>query len=171
MVDMKNKGCAWDFLLFVEKVTCEIYTLKTRAIHTGTRYVQDILSTIHCLCCVSGLVWPGLVWSGLRPLSLSLSLSLFCKQVYVVDMKNKGYAWDFLLLMKTVIIFQKRHWREKSFKKRKKKGHFPHIGNEIKICSQNKCHHHLSNVRENSFRMFLINWVISDYQLFVWAVC
>ena len=36
----------------------------------------------------------------------------------------------------------------------KKKGHFAHIGNEIKTCSQNKCHHHLSNVCENSFRMF-----------------
>ena len=57
------------------------------------------------------------------------------------------------------IIFQKRHWREKSFKK----GHFAQIGNEIKICSQNKCHHDLSNVCENSFRMFHSNWVISDY--------
>ena len=53
----------------------------------------------------------------------------------------------------------------------KKKGHFAHIGNEIKICSQNKCHHHLSNVCENSFRMFHSNWVISDYHSFVWAVC
>ena len=42
------------------------------------------------------------------------------------------------------------------------------IGNEIKICSQNKCHHHLSNVCENSFRMFHSNWVISDYHSFVW---
>ena len=50
----------------------------------------------------------------------------------------------------------------------KKKGHFAHIGNEIKICSQNKCHHHLSNVCENSFRMFHSNWVISDYHSFVW---
>ena len=33
------------------------------------------------------------------------------------------------------------------------KSHFAHIGNEIKICSQNKRHHHLSNVCENSFRM------------------
>ena len=33
------------------------------------------------------------------------------------------------------------------------------MGNEIKICSQNKCHHHLSNVCENSFRMFHSNWV------------
>ena len=49
-----------------------------------------------------------------------------------------------------------------------KKGHFAHIGNEIKICSQNKCHHHLSNVCENSFRMFHSNWVISDYHSFVW---
>ena len=32
------------------------------------------------------------------------------------------------------IIFQKRHWREKSFKK----SHFAHIGNEIKICSPKK---------------------------------
>ena len=46
--------------------------------------------------------------------------------------------------------------------------HFAHIGNEIKICSQNKCHHHLSNVCENSFRMFHSNWVISDYHSFVW---
>ena len=45
-----------------------------------------------------------------------------------------------------MIIFQKRHWREKSFPK---KCHFAHIGNEIKICSQNKCHRHLSNVCEN----------------------
>ena len=65
------------------------------------------------------------------------------------------------------IIFQKRHWREKRLKKRKK-GHFAHIGNEIKICSQNKCHHHHSNVCENSFRMFRSNWVISDYHSFVW---
>ena len=50
----------------------------------------------------------------------------------------------------------------------KKKGHFAHIGNEIKICSQNKCHHHLSNVCENSFRMFHSNWVISDHHSFVW---
>ena len=48
------------------------------------------------------------------------------------------------------------------------KGHFAHIGNEIKICSQNKCHHRLSNVCENSFRMFHSNWVISDYHSFVW---
>ena len=53
-------------------------------------------------------------------------------------------------------------------KKASKKGHFAHIGNEIKICSQNKCHHHLSNVCENSFRMFHSNWVISDYHSFVW---
>ena len=39
---------------------------------------------------------------------------------------------------------------------------------KIKICSQNKCHHHLSNVCENSFRMFHSNWVISDYHSFVW---
>ena len=56
-------------------------------------------------------------------------------------------------------------------KKTSKKGHFAHIGNEIKICSQNKCHHHLSNVCENSFRMFHSNWVISDYHSFVRAVC
>ena len=68
-----------------------------------------------------------------------------------------------------IIIFQKRHWCEKSLQK-KKKGHFAHIGNEIKICSQNKCHHHLSNVCENSFRMLHSNWVISDYHSFVWAV-
>ena len=60
---------------------------------------------------------------------------------------------------------KKRHWREKSFQKI---GHFAHAGNEIKICSQNKCHHHLSNVCENSFRMFHSNWVISDYHSFVW---
>ena len=63
------------------------------------------------------------------------------------------------------LIFPKRHWREKSFQR---KGHFAHIGNEIKIFSQNKCHHHLSNVCENSFRMFHSNWVISDYHSFVW---
>ena len=45
-------------------------------------------------------------------------------------------------------------------KKASKKGHFAHISNEIKICSQNKCHHHLSNVCENSFRMFHSSWVI-----------
>ena len=67
------------------------------------------------------------------------------------------------------IIFQKRHWREKSFQK--KRGHFAHIGNEIKICSQNKCHHHLSNVCENSFCMFHSNWLISDYHSLVWAFC
>ena len=67
-----------------------------------------------------------------------------------------------------LIIFQKRHWREKSFQKR---GHFAHIGNEIKICSQNKCHHHLSNVCENSFGVFHSNWVIPDDHSFVWAVC
>ena len=50
----------------------------------------------------------------------------------------------------------------------KKKGRFAHIGKEIKICSQNKCHHHLSNVCENSFCMFHSNWVISDYHSFVW---
>ena len=55
-------------------------------------------------------------------------------------------------------------------KSSKKKGHFAHrsIGNEIKICSQNKCHHHLSKVCENSFRMFHSNWAISDYHSFVW---
>ena len=53
-------------------------------------------------------------------------------------------------------------------KKASKKGHFAHIGNEIKICTQNKCHHHLSNVCENSFRMFHSIWVISDYHSFVW---
>ena len=53
-------------------------------------------------------------------------------------------------------------------KKASKKGHFAHIGNEIKICSQNKCHHHLFNACENSFRMFHSNWVISDYHSFVW---
>ena len=58
--------------------------------------------------------------------------------------------------------------KKASKKKKKKKGHFAHIGNEIKICSQNKCHHHLSNVCENSFRMFHSNWVISDYHSFVW---
>ena len=57
---------------------------------------------------------------------------------------------------------------KKKKKKKKKKGHFAHIGNEIKICSQNKCHHHLSNVCENSFRMFHSNWVNSDYHSFVW---
>ena len=59
---------------------------------------------------------------------------------------------------------------DKSFQK-KKRGHFTHTGNEIKICRQNKCHHHLSNVCENSFRMFHRNWVISDYHSFVSAVC
>ena len=52
-------------------------------------------------------------------------------------------------------------------KKASRKGHFTHTGNEIKICSQNKCHHHLSNVCENSFRMFHSNWVISHYHSFV----
>ena len=53
-------------------------------------------------------------------------------------------------------------------KKKKKRGHFAHIGNEIKICSQNKCHHHLFNVCEHSFGMFHSNWVISDYHSLVW---
>ena len=59
----------------------------------------------------------------------------------------------------------------KKASKKKKKGHFAHIGNEIKICSQNKCHHHLSNVCENSFCMFHSIQVISEYHSFVWAVC
>ena len=50
----------------------------------------------------------------------------------------------------------------------KKKAILLIIGNEIKICSQNKCHHHHSNVCGNSFRMCHSNWVISDYHLFVW---
>ena len=54
---------------------------------------------------------------------------------------------------------------KKSFKK---KDYFAHIGNEIKICSQTKFHHHFSNVCENLFRMFHSNWVISDYHSFVW---
>ena len=54
---------------------------------------------------------------------------------------------------------------KKSFQKESR---FAHVGNEIKICSQNKCHHHLSNVCENSFRMFHSDWVISDYHSFVW---
>ena len=67
----------------------------------------------------------------------------------------------------------KNHWNHiqktpLAWKKLPKNGHFAHIGNEIKICSQNKCCHHLSNVCENSFRMFHSNWVISDYHLFVW---
>ena len=53
-------------------------------------------------------------------------------------------------------------------KKASKKGNFAHIGNEIKICNPNKCHHHLSNVCENSFRMFHSSWVISDNHSFVW---
>ena len=99
------------------------------------------------------------------------------------------------------ILFRKYYHIPKTplaWKKLPKKGHFAHIegsrpkwcissmiysrdtpfwsgtldiGNEIKICSQNKCHHHLSNVCEDSFRMFHSNWVISDYHSFVWAVC
>ena len=75
--------------------------------------------------------------------------------------------------MQYIIQNNKNHWNHilktpLAWKKLPKKGHFAHIGNEIKICSQNKCHHHLSNVCENSFRMFHSNWVISDYHSFVW---
>ena len=79
-------------------------------------------------------------------------------------------------VMQYIIQNNKNHWNHipktplawKSLKKKEKKGHFAHIGNEIKICSQNKCHHHLSKVCENSFHMFHSNWVISDYHSFVW---
>ena len=77
-------------------------------------------------------------------------------------------------VMQYIIQNNKNHWNHipkmpLAWKKlKKKKDHFAHIGNEIKICSQNKCHHHLSNVCENSFRMFHSNWVISDYHSFVW---
>ena len=75
--------------------------------------------------------------------------------------------------MQYIIQNNKNHWNHipktpLAWKKASKKGHFAHIGNEIKICSQNKCHHHLSNVCENSFRMFHSNWVISDRHSFVW---
>ena len=73
------------------------------------------------------------------------------------------------MIMMTMIILLSYSKNAIGVKKAsKKKGHFAHIGNEIKICSQNKCHHHLSNVCENSFRMFHSNWVISDYHSFVW---
>ena len=75
--------------------------------------------------------------------------------------------------MQYIIQNNKNHWNHipktpLAWKKLPKKGHFSHIGNEIKICSQNKWHHHLSNVCENSFRMFHSKWVISDYHSFVW---
>ena len=75
--------------------------------------------------------------------------------------------------MQYIIQNNKNHWNHipntpLAWKKLPKKGHFAHISNEIKICSQNKCHHHLSNVCENSFRMFHSNWVISDYHSFIW---
>ena len=76
---------------------------------------------------------------------------------------------------KTPLAWKKLKKKEKKKRKKKKKGGpfcSQLIGNEIKICSQNKCHHHLSNVCENSFRIsFHGNWVISDYHSFVWAVC
>ena len=75
--------------------------------------------------------------------------------------------------MQYIIQNNKNHWNHipkttLAWKKLPKKGHFAHIGNEIKICSQNKCHHHLSNICANSFRMFHSNWAISDYHSFVW---
>ena len=88
------------------------------------------------------------------------------KEQHLAEQAKEGYK--LLPYVYVYIIFQKCHWGEKSFHK---KGHFSHIGKEIKICSQNKCHHHLSNVCENSFGMFHSNWVISDYHSFVWAVC
>ena len=77
--------------------------------------------------------------------------------------------------MKYIIQNNKNHWNHipktpLAWKKASKKKAILLIiiGNEIKICSQNKCHHHLSNVCENSFCMFHSNWVISDYHSFVW---
>ena len=68
-------------------------------------------------------------------------------QIYVHQQEKHGF------------IFQLSYSKNATgMKKASKKGHFAHIGNEIKICSQNKCHHHLSNVCENSFRMFHSNW-------------
>ena len=83
-----------------------------------------------------------------------------------------AFVWQ-VTVMQYIIQNNKNHWNHipktpLAWKKLPKKGHFAHIGNEIKICSQNKCHHHLSNVCENSFRMFHSNWVISDYHSFVW---
>ena len=128
-------------------------------------------------------------------LSLSLSFSLFlslkaeqflwkpkvCKNRYsfVCALTSLTVLQWQVTVMQYIIQNNKNHWNhipktpfswKKSFKKKKKKkkGHFAHIGNEIKICSQNKFHHHLSNVCENSFRMFHSNWVISDYHSFVW---
>ena len=83
-----------------------------------------------------------------------------------------AFVWQ-VTIMQYIIQNNKNHWNHipttpLAWKKLPKKDHFAHIGNEIKICSQNKCHHHLSNVCENSFRMFHSNWVISDYHSFVW---
>ena len=83
-----------------------------------------------------------------------------------------AFVWQ-VTVMQYIIQNNKNHWNHipkmpLAWKKLPKKAHFAHIGNEIKICSQNKCHHHLSNVWENSFRMFHSNWVISDYHSFVW---
>ena len=83
-----------------------------------------------------------------------------------------AFVWQ-VTVMQYIIQNNKNHWNHipktpLAWKKLPKKGHFAHTGNQIKICSQNKCHHHLSNVCENSFRMFHSNWVISDYHSFVW---
>ena len=118
--------------------------------------------------------------------SLSLSLSLKAEQflwkpkvcknryLFVCALTSLPVLQWQVTVMQYIIPNNKNHWNHipktpLAWKKLPpKKGHFAHIGNEIKICSQNKCHHHLSNVCENSFRMFHSNWVISDYHSFVW---
>ena len=118
-------------------------------------------------------------------LFLSLSLSLKAEQfLWKPKVCKKRYSFVCALTSLTVLQWQvtvmqyiiqnnKNHWNHipktpLTWKKLPKKGHFANIGNEIKICSQNKCHCHLSNVCENSFRVFHSNWVISDHYSFVW---
>ena len=66
-------------------------------------------------------------WRGLDP---PLSRIFLVESFFPLEL-----AWVLTPFPKTTlseesIIFQKRHWRKKSFQK--KKGHFAHIGNEIK---------------------------------------
>ena len=100
-------------------------------------------------------------------LSLSLSLSLkaepflwkpkVCKNQYsfVCALTSLTVLQWQVTVMQYIIQNNKNHWNHipktpLAWKKLpKKKGHFAHIGNEIKICGQNKCHHHLSNICEN----------------------
>ena len=111
------------------------------------------------LFCIVLTTCPGDNCSG----RLSVCLAEVC--LHTIHIPRNSVSCIYVSYSKNVIGVKK------SFqKKKKKKDHFAHIGNGIKICSQSKCYHHLSNVCENSFRMFHSNWVISDYHSFVWAV-